>query len=58
MSEEPNERDKAQDGVGHDDSIPGAGDLTTELDPAFIPAESDETPAEKRAREHPEATGS
>jgi hypothetical protein len=58
MSEEPNEPDTAQDGVGHNPSTPRAGDLGTELDPTFIPDESDETPEEKRAREHPEPTGS
>ncbi|WP_347110087.1 hypothetical protein AAHB33_05265 [Paenarthrobacter sp. S56] len=36
----------------------GTGDFTTEVDPTFVPDESDETPEEKRAREHPEATGS
>jgi hypothetical protein len=58
MSEEPNEPDKVPAGVGNDDSTPGTSDLGTELDPTFIPDESDETPEEKRAREHPEATGS
>jgi hypothetical protein len=58
MSDEPNEPDKAQDGVGHNHGIQPAGDPTTELDPTFIPDESDETPEEKRAREHPESTGS
>lgn len=36
----------------------GTGDFTTEVDPTFVPDESGETPEEKRAREHPEATGS
>ncbi|WP_416416735.1 hypothetical protein [Paenarthrobacter aromaticivorans] len=44
--------------VGHEDSTPGTGDFTTEVDPTFIPDDSGETPEEKRAREHPEATGS
>jgi hypothetical protein len=58
MSEEPIEPDKVPAGVGNDDSTPGAGDFTTELDPAVFPDDSDETPEAKRAREHPEATGS
>ncbi|MFW0771538.1 hypothetical protein ACLRGI_00020 [Paenarthrobacter nitroguajacolicus] len=45
-------------GVEHDDQAAGTGDFTTELDPTFLPDESTETPEEKRAREHPEATGS
>ena len=44
--------------VEHGDSTPGTGDFTTEVDPTFIPDDSGETPEEKRAREHPEATGS
>ncbi|MEV7605058.1 hypothetical protein AB0N65_06430 [Paenarthrobacter sp. NPDC089322] len=44
--------------VEHDAGGPGTGDFTTEVDPTFIPGESGETPEEKRAREHPEATGS
>ncbi|MET3902330.1 hypothetical protein [Paenarthrobacter sp. 4246] len=64
MSEEPNEADVAPSeasksavpaAVEHDK---GTGDFTTELDPTFIPDESGESPVEKRAREHPEATGS
>lgn len=67
MSEEPNKADVSQSeasetedsaAVEHDHAAAGAGDFTTELDPTFIPDESDETPEEKRAREHPEATGS
>jgi hypothetical protein len=45
-------------GVEHSASSPGTGDFTTEVDPTFIPDESGETPEEKRAREHPEPTGS
>ncbi|MBU8868026.1 hypothetical protein [Paenarthrobacter aromaticivorans] len=67
MSEESSERDKSPsepskqavpDDVEHGDSTPGTGDFTTEVDPTFIPDDSGETPEEKRAREHPEATGS
>jgi hypothetical protein len=58
MSEEPNEPDKDPAGTGNDDSTPGANDFTTEVDPTFIPDQSDETPEEKRAQIHPEATGS
>ena len=42
----------------NDNDAAGTGDFTTGLDPTFIPDESAETPEEKRAREHPEATGS
>lgn len=72
MSEKPSEPDKApaapaqaagpagvepdRGGAGSGDA--GTGDFTTEVDPTFVPDESDETPEEKRAREHPEATGS
>lgn len=67
MTEEPREPDKAPAeapeppvtaDVEHSDSSPGTGDFTTEVDPTFIPDDSSETPEEKRAREHPEATGS
>jgi hypothetical protein len=67
MSEEPRETEvtpsgapqpKAPAAVEHDKSTPGAGDFTTEVDPTFLPDQSGETPDEKRAREHPEATGS
>jgi len=67
MSEEPSEAEqtpsnasesKVPAGVEHDNDAAGTGDFTTELDPTFIPDESAETPEEKRAREHPEATGS
>jgi hypothetical protein len=58
MSEKPNEPDKADAGVGNSDGSPGAGAFTTEVDPTFIRDESGETPEAKRAREHPEATGS
>ncbi|MDR6986082.1 hypothetical protein J2Y66_000545 [Paenarthrobacter nitroguajacolicus] len=67
MSEEANETGAAPSeapepsvpaAVEHDKSAAGTGDFTTEVDPTFIPDESGETPEEKRAREHPEATGS
>ncbi|QSZ48004.1 hypothetical protein [Arthrobacter sp. D5-1] len=67
MSEEPNEAEVAPSGaskptvpagVEHDKRDAGNGDFTTEVDPTFIPDESGESPVEKRAREHPEATGS
>ncbi len=67
MSEEPNDAEvkpseTSESGdpaaVEHDNRRAGTGDFTTEVDPSFIPDESGETPEEKRAREHPEATGS
>jgi hypothetical protein len=67
MSEEPNEAEMTQSeasesedpaAVEHDNGVAGTGDFTTEVDPTFIPDESAGTPEEKRAREHPEATGS
>ncbi|GAA3275522.1 hypothetical protein [Paenarthrobacter aurescens] len=67
MSEEPNHTEETPSkasapevpaAVEHDDGGAGTGDFTTEVDPTFIPDESGETPDGKRAREHPEATGS
>ncbi|WP_217376706.1 hypothetical protein [Paenarthrobacter ureafaciens] len=67
MSGEPNEQKRAPAepqqptepaGVEPPRSEPGSGDFTTEVDPTFVPDESGESPEEKRAREHPEATGS
>ncbi|MFK0041140.1 hypothetical protein ACIQTW_15005 [Paenarthrobacter sp. NPDC090517] len=67
MSEEPSETEQTPSkaskpgvpaAVGNDDDAAGTGDFTTELDPTFVPDESTETPEQKRAREHPEATGS
>ncbi|MDP9981215.1 hypothetical protein J2W14_000591 [Pseudarthrobacter oxydans] len=58
MSEEPNQPATVPVGAGNEGSTPGTGDFTTGVDPSFIPDESDETPEEKRARIHPEATGS
>ncbi|UXM92801.1 hypothetical protein [Paenarthrobacter sp. JL.01a] len=67
MSKESNKADRAPsepsgpgatDDVEHDKGDTGTGDFTTELDPTFIPDESAGTPEEKRAREHPEETGS
>ncbi|AMB39612.1 hypothetical protein DM794_01485 [Paenarthrobacter ureafaciens] len=67
MSGEPNEQKRAPAepqqptepaGVEPPHSEPGSGDFTTEVDPTFVPDESGESPEEKRAREHPEATGS
>ncbi len=67
MSDEANETQSARSDAGepavppaveHGNDGPGTGDFSTELDPTFIPDESGETPEEKRAREHPEATGS
>ncbi|WOH19733.1 hypothetical protein IRJ34_05265 [Paenarthrobacter sp. GOM3] len=67
MSDEANETQPAPSDAGqravppaveHGEKGPGTGDFTTEVDPTFIPDESGETPEEKRAREHPEATGS
>ncbi|MFC8039191.1 hypothetical protein ACFUOZ_07540 [Paenarthrobacter sp. NPDC057355] len=61
MSKEPNTADAAPSGPEATDAVEhdtGTGDFTTELDPTVIPDESAETPEEKRAREHPEETGS
>ncbi|MDI2037339.1 hypothetical protein [Paenarthrobacter nitroguajacolicus] len=67
MSEEPNKSEEEPSepsgpevpaAVEHDKGDPGSGDFTTELDPTFIPDSTGETPDEKRAREHPEETGS
>ena len=58
MSEELNEPDTVPAGAGNDDSIPSAGDFTTDVDPTFIPDENEETPEERLSRVHPEATGS
>ncbi|MGA8787610.1 MAG: hypothetical protein WB535_01550 [Paenarthrobacter sp.] len=67
MSEEPIEAEATPSdassperpaAVEHAKTGAGTGDFTTEVDPAFVPDESGETPEEKRAREHPEATGS
>ncbi|WP_420180366.1 hypothetical protein [Paenarthrobacter sp. TA1.8] len=67
MSEEPSESEQTPSrasepevpaAVENDNDAAGTGDFTTGLDPTFIPDESAETPEEKRAREHPEATGS
>jgi len=67
MSEEPSKSEEEPSGpseravpaaVEHDAGDSGSGDFTTELDPTFIPDDSGETPDEKRAREHPEETGS
>ncbi|MFJ4028300.1 hypothetical protein ACIPWF_13075 [Paenarthrobacter sp. NPDC089989] len=67
MSDEPNEQQKEPGEVSEpavpadvepQESTPGKGGFTTEVDPTFIPDDSGETPEEKRAREHPEATGS
>ncbi|MGP0223371.1 hypothetical protein [Paenarthrobacter sp. NCHU4564] len=67
MGDQARRPDKTPDGtsatevpadVGQAEGDPGTGDFTTEVDPAFIPDDSGETPEEKRAREHPEATGS
>jgi len=40
-----------------DETAPEETDLSTKLDPDFIPQQG-ETPDAKRAREHPEETGS
>ncbi|MEV7660557.1 hypothetical protein [Paenarthrobacter sp. NPDC089316] len=67
MSEEPNKAEQAPSGssepeapdaVERDKGTVGSGDFTTELDPTFIPDDTGATPEEKRAREHPEETGS
>jgi hypothetical protein len=52
VSEEP-----VRDETGPDEPASDETDLSTKLDPDFIPQQG-ETPDAKRAREHPEETGS
>ncbi|RAM36162.1 hypothetical protein [Arthrobacter globiformis] len=61
MTENPDETRTVSDEPGRAESDRDTGrdetDLSTKLDPDFIPQQG-ETPEAKRAREHPEETGS
>ncbi|WP_395398497.1 hypothetical protein ACHMXB_11755 [Arthrobacter sp. UC242_113] len=61
MTENPDETRTVSDEPGGAESKPDTGrgetDLSTKLDPDFIPQQG-ETPEARRAREHPEETGS
>ena len=63
MTENPEDTGPAreEDGPGRGKDQPAhgspAGDLSSKLDPDFIPQQGD-TPEVQRAREHPEETGS
>ena len=62
MTENPDESRTGSGEPVRDESVPGENareetDLSTKLDPDFIPQQG-ETPDAKRAREHPEETGS
>lgn len=50
-------RDEAREEPAREEPAGGETDLSTKLDPDFIPQQG-ETPDAKRAREHPEETGS
>lgn len=56
MSENPETGRPEQDDEDARDSL--AGDLSSKIDPDFIPPDEDENPNEERARENPEETGS
>lgn len=56
-SGEPVRGESAPDQTAPDETARGETDLSTKLDPDFIPQQG-ETPDAKRAREHPEETGS
>ena len=56
-SEEPVREDPVRDATGREEPASDETDLSTKLDPDFIPQQG-ETPDAKRAREHPEETGS
>jgi hypothetical protein len=57
VSEEPGRDETGRDEPGRDQPAGDETDLSTKLDPDFIPQQG-ETPDAKRAREHPEETGS
>lgn len=63
MTENPEDTGTAREvdgpGRGEDESAHGspAGDLSSKLDPDFIPQQGD-SPEVERTREHPEETGS
>ncbi|UKA53355.1 hypothetical protein LFT45_16735 [Arthrobacter sp. FW305-BF8] len=57
MTEKPDETRTVSEEPGRAGSDRDETDLSTKLDPDFIPQQG-ETPEAKRAREHPEETGS
>jgi hypothetical protein len=62
MTENPDEtraasEDPVRDATGREEPAGDETDLSTKLDPDFIPQQG-ESPDAKRAREHPEETGS
>jgi hypothetical protein len=57
MTENPDETRTVSEEPGRAETDRGETDLSTKLDPDFIPQQG-ETPEAKRAREHPEETGS
>jgi len=57
VSGEPIRDESAPDQTRRDEAAREETDLSTKLDPDFIPQQG-ETPDAKRAREHPEETGS
>lgn len=57
MTENPEESRAVSEEPVRDEPASDETDLSTKLDPDFIPQQG-ETPDAKRAREHPEETGS
>jgi hypothetical protein len=57
VSEEPVRDEAVRGETGRKEPAGNETDLSTRLDPDFIPQQG-ETPDAKRAREHPEETGS
>ncbi|WP_307030253.1 hypothetical protein [Arthrobacter globiformis] len=57
MTEKPDESRAVSEESGRAETDRDETDLSTKLDPDFIPQQG-ETPEAKRAREHPEETGS
>ncbi|WP_139023362.1 hypothetical protein [Arthrobacter globiformis] len=57
VSEEPVRAEPVRDEAGREEPASDETDLSTKLDPDFIPQQG-EAPDAKRAREHPEETGS
>lgn len=57
MTENPDETRTVSEEPGRPETDRDETDLSTKLDPDFIPQQG-ETPEAKRAREHPEETGS
>ncbi|MDQ0866428.1 hypothetical protein [Arthrobacter globiformis] len=57
VRDEPVREEPVRDETGREEPASDETDLSTKLDPDFIPQQG-ETPDAKRAREHPEETGS